>query len=40
MSTLDLRHEFVAPVTGQEQTVLQRQIVATDRLAEGGLAGV
>ena len=40
MCTLDLLHKFVAPITGQEQTVIQRQIVAADRHAEGGSARV
>ena len=40
MSTLDFLHKFVASITGQEQTVHQRQIVATDRHAEGGQVGV
>ena len=37
---LDLHRKLAAAVTGQEKTVLQRQIVATDRHAEGGPVGV
>jgi hypothetical protein len=37
---LDLHRKLAAAVTGQEKTVHQRQIVATDRHAEGGSAGV
>jgi hypothetical protein len=37
---LDMHRKLAAAVTGQEKAVLQRQIVATDRHAEGGPAGV
>ena len=37
---LDLYRKLAGAVTGQEKTVHQRQIVATDRHAEGGSAGV
>ena len=37
---LDLHRKLAAAVTDQEKAVHQRQIVATDRLAEGGSAGV
>jgi len=36
---LDLHRKLAAAVTDQEKTVYQRQIIATDRHAEGGLAG-
>jgi hypothetical protein len=37
---LALHRKLAAAVTDQEKTVHQRQIVATDRHAEGGPAGV